>query len=144
VRCARDAVEPRQLHVEHVAVDEQQRLQCLVLRGAAHLALHREVREELLDRGCAELARMAAMKGDITLEPLQIRLLGTQCQVPRAHTLACQGEQPRRCLQVGVWLGQHACNPSRHGSRSARVRRAPNVPRSPCFSAPRGIIRGAE
>jgi hypothetical protein len=41
-----------------VALDEEQRLQRLVLRGGTHLAMHGEVREELLDlralsaRGC--------------------------------------------------------------------------------------------
>jgi hypothetical protein len=48
---AHDAVEPRQLYLQHLLVEEQQRGQRLVLRRRRHLAVHGQVREERLDLG---------------------------------------------------------------------------------------------
>jgi len=57
----------------------------------------------------AEGARMpAVVKGDITLEPLEVRLLGTPCQVTRTHALARQG-QAGRATRPGGSLARSAC-----------------------------------
>ena len=99
--CARQPLEPRQLDVEHLAVEEQQRLQRLVLCGGAHPALDGEIREKALHLGGCELAGMAAIvKSDITPHPLQVRLLRAQRQVTRAHALTHDREQPLRPLNV--------------------------------------------
>ena len=44
-----DAVEPRDLLTEHLAVQEQQRAQRLVLGGGRHLSLNSKRRQELRD-----------------------------------------------------------------------------------------------
>jgi len=91
---AGDVGQPGQIDFQHVPVQEQQCLQRLVLRGRAHLAVHREMRQELLDLGRAELARVPPLMEDhVTPDPLQVRLLAAQRQVPRAHFLARHREQ---------------------------------------------------
>ena len=58
---------------QQIKVQEQQRLQRLILGDRADLAYHGEMRQELLYSGCADFARMpAVMKRDITPQPLQI------------------------------------------------------------------------
>ena len=39
-----------------------------------------------------------AVKVDITPQPLDIRLFGARRQVPRAHALACSGEEASQRL----------------------------------------------
>jgi hypothetical protein len=63
--------------------------------------MHRQMGEELLEPGCAERARVAAaMKFEVAPEPLQVRLLGPQCEVARAHALARERQQPGARIQV--------------------------------------------
>src|SRR5207253_1771507 len=110
---ARDVVEPRELDPEHVAVEEEQRLQRLVLRGGAHLAVHREVGQESLDCGRAELTRVPALvKTDVTPHPLQISLLSAQREVARAHPLARDREQARHSVLAlsGLAEGRHGAH----------------------------------
>src|SRR5437667_3856782 len=113
-RGARDVVEPRELDLEHLAVEEEQRLQGLVLRGGAHLAVHREVGQELLDCGRAELTRVSApVKADVTPHPLQISLLSAQREVARAHPLARDLEQAGHSIlgRSGLAEGRHGASP---------------------------------
>jgi hypothetical protein len=52
------------------------------------------MRQELLDLGRAELARVPPLMEDhVTPDPLQVCLLAAQRQVPRAHFLARHREQ---------------------------------------------------
>jgi hypothetical protein len=103
----RDVTEPRQLDVEHVAVEEEQRLQCLVLRRGADPALDCEVRQELLDLAGTEPARMPVpMKDDITPQPLQVGLLGPQRQMTRAHALARDRDKTLRPVNGRLRLVQ--------------------------------------
>jgi hypothetical protein len=52
------------------------------------------MRQELLDFGRAELARMPPfMKDHVTPDPLQVGLLAAQRQVPRTHLLARHRQQ---------------------------------------------------
>jgi len=109
----RNAVEPRQLDVEHVTVEKQQRLQRLVLCRGADCAFDREMRQKLLHLASAELARVPSLvEGDITPQPLQVRLLGTQRQMTRAHALARDGEQALRPVdgQLRIMHLRHAHN----------------------------------
>ncbi len=96
-----------------MAVEEEQRLQRLVLRGGAHLAVHREVGQELLDCGRAELARVSALvKSDVTPRPLQVRLLSAQRKVARAHPLARDREQAGHSVHglSGLVEGRHGAH----------------------------------
>jgi hypothetical protein len=84
-----------------VAVEEQQRLQRLVLRGGTDLAVHRQMRQELLDLGRAELTGVpTVVKQDVTPQPLQVGLLCSQGEVPGAHLLARHREQARLVSHV--------------------------------------------
>jgi hypothetical protein len=84
-----------------VAVEEQQRLKGLVLRGGADLAMHRKVSQELLDFGCAKIAGVpSAMKHEITPQPVQVGVLCSQGQVAGAHLLPRHREQARLAPHV--------------------------------------------
>jgi hypothetical protein len=73
------------------------------MNNSARNALHREVREELLDLARTECSRIPAiMKADVALQPLQVRLLVAQREMARAHALARQGEKSRASLQVSL------------------------------------------
>ena len=70
------------------------------------------MRQEPLELAGAQVARMPpAVKVDISLQPLEIGLLGPQGQVPRAHALACRGEEAGQWLACGVGVDRHAGNP---------------------------------
>jgi hypothetical protein len=70
-----DAVQPRDLLTKHLAVQEQQRAQRLVLGGGRHLSLNGERRQELCDLGCSHLRRMTLpVKQDMTADPRDVRL----------------------------------------------------------------------
>jgi hypothetical protein len=61
------------------------------------------VTRALLDSIRTGLARMPpVMKVDITLQPLEVRLLGAQCEMARAHALARHDEEPCSSVQVVV------------------------------------------
>ena len=84
-----------------MAVEEQQRLQGLVLRGGADLAMHRQVSQELLDLGSAKIAGVpSAMKHEITPQPLQVGVLRSQGEMAGAHLLPRHREQTRRACHV--------------------------------------------
>lgn len=56
--CPNDAVEPRQILLEHLQIQEQYRLQCLVLRRRRHAARDRQMRQERFDLPLAHRRRM--------------------------------------------------------------------------------------
>ena len=73
-------------NAEHFAVEEEQRGERLVLRGRAHLPLHREHGEERRDFAVASLARMRRRDvPKVPLHPAQVGLLGARAQVPQAR-----------------------------------------------------------
>ena len=63
--------------------------------------MHREVREEPLDLARTERTGIpAVMKREVALQTLEVRLLGAQREMARAHALARQGDKFRASLQV--------------------------------------------
>jgi hypothetical protein len=59
------------------------------------------MRQELLELGRAELFGVSpAVEVDITLQPLEIRLLGAQREMARAHALARKRQELRGPVQV--------------------------------------------
>ena len=101
-----DIVKPRQLDAQDIPVKKQQSLQGLVLGGRADLAIHRQMGQELLHARRPEVPRMSPMvKRHVPPDPLQVRLLGTVCQMPDPHPA------PRHLQQPGT-LRRHAPYPS--------------------------------
>lgn len=85
----RNAFDPRQIDAEHVAVQEQQRAQRLILRYAP---LCRQRRQERLDLGRAHLARMVlAMEQDESSDPADLRLFGTDAAVAKLGCVSAPG-----------------------------------------------------
>ena len=98
---------------------------CLVLRGRAHLAMHRKVGQELLDFRSPKLTRMSAtMKSYITPQPVQIGLFGPEGQVARAIFARARATSPgsvhvgRSASPAVMPIGWH------NGSRFIRVSQA--------------------
>jgi hypothetical protein len=90
-----DAVEPRQLDLRDLLVEEQQRGERLVLRRRRHLAVHRQVREKRLDLGGRHFGGMPlAVKQDEAPCPEQVLLLGAIAVMQRAQLVAHLIEQP--------------------------------------------------
>jgi hypothetical protein len=84
-------VEPGQGDVEHVAVEEQERAQRLVLRGGRDATLHRQRAEE-----CGDLGRVAlAVKEDVAPDPGDVGLFGTTAVVAGAKRGADAVEETR-------------------------------------------------
>ena len=83
---ANQVVEPGQLDAKHVAVQEQQGTQSLVLRGRRNLVANRERRQEFGDLARSHLCRMAlAVKEDVPLGPVHIRLLNTTAEMASSY-----------------------------------------------------------
>ena len=94
---AYEVVEPGQLDAEHVAVQEQQGTQGLVLRGRRNLVADRERRQEFGDLGRAHLRRMAfAVEEDVPFGPVHIRLLGTTAEMASPHGVMNSVEEAGR------------------------------------------------
>jgi hypothetical protein len=65
--------------------------------------MDREMRQELLElRGTELFGVPPTVEVDITLQPLQIRLLGAQREMARAHALARKRQELRGPVQVGL------------------------------------------
>jgi hypothetical protein len=58
-----DLVHPRQLDVEHLSIQEEQRRQSLILSGRSDVPIDDQRREECFDLGAAEIAGVAAVVG---------------------------------------------------------------------------------
>jgi hypothetical protein len=92
---ANDVVEPRKLDSEHLAVEEEQGAQSLVLGGGRDLAVNGERRQERGDFGGAHLSRVAlAVEEDVPLDPVDVRLLGAAAVVAGADGFAHAVEEP--------------------------------------------------
>jgi hypothetical protein len=136
---ADDLVQSRDRLAEHLAVEEQQRAEGLVLRGGAHLAPNGEVREEGGDRGRSQFRRMAlAMEHDEAANPEHVRVFGATAELPQTDGMPDAIEQagrPRmrgsagrpRLLRVRPVPDRGSCCPSRVDPRF----RSPRVPPRP-------------
>jgi hypothetical protein len=75
VRSAHDVVEPREVLFQHLAVEEEQRAQGLVLGGGGDLAVDGQRGQELRYVGSAHLERVAlAVKKDVPAGPRDVGL----------------------------------------------------------------------
>ena len=70
-------IEPWQLDAENLSIEEEQRIEGLVLRGRRDSLTNREHRQKGRDFHGAHLAGMAlAMEEDVALDPVDVRLFG--------------------------------------------------------------------
>ena len=84
---AHHVVHPGQLHAQHVAIEEQDGRQGLVLGAGRHVPLHRQTGQERLDVRRPQLTGMTCPIGqDEPPYPSQIRPLGTQAVVTDPQT----------------------------------------------------------
>jgi hypothetical protein len=94
---AGDRLQPRQLDAEHLAIEEQQCRQRLVLRTRRHVARDGQVREECLDFGPAHVARMAlVVEQDEPAYPADVRSFGASAVMFRPDAVANGVEQAGR------------------------------------------------
>jgi hypothetical protein len=88
----------RKLDPQHLAVEEEERAERLVLRGRGHVALDGQPGEERLDFARAHLARVPfAVMHHEAVHPLRVRPLGAQAEVLQTGGLAD--------LVQELWLG---------------------------------------
>jgi hypothetical protein len=81
-----DVVEPRQVLLQHISVEEEQRAQGLVLGGGGDLSVHGQRAEELRHLGAAHPEGMAlVVKEDVPAGPRDVGLLGAPTVVAGAH-----------------------------------------------------------
>ena len=93
---ALDVLEPRELVLEDVAVQKQNRAFRLILRGRGDAAPDREVGQECLDVRGSELRRVAlAVIDDEAFNPVDVRLLGADAVMLEADLFAHPVEQAR-------------------------------------------------
>jgi len=91
-----DAVEPGDLLAEHLAVQEQQRAQRLVLRGGRHLSPDGERRQELRHLSRSHLGGMAlAVKQNVPADPREVRFFRATAVVACAYGVAHTVEESR-------------------------------------------------
>lgn len=89
-----DALHPRNLDAEDVAVEKQERGQRLVLGRGADAVLDGEAREEALDLGRSHLARVPlAVEQDEAADPADVRSLGLRAAVAHPKRFAHAVEQ---------------------------------------------------
>jgi len=94
---AHEPLQPRQLDSEHLAVEEHQCRERLVLGRGRDALLHRECAQERGHLLGAELGRMAAaVEHDEAPDPADVRLFGATAHVAQARGLAHAVEQARR------------------------------------------------
>lgn len=94
-------IEPRQLHPEHLTIQEEQRLQRLIPSRGTDLAVHRQMSQELLDFGSTHLPRRAAtVKPDITSDPVQTGPFHPVAGMPGADLLTDRLQQSPRRIHV--------------------------------------------
>ncbi len=94
-----DVVEPGQLLREHLAVEEEQRTERLVLGGTGDMALDGQRRQEPRHLESTHLERVPlAMEEDVPADPRDVGFLGAAAIVPGADGLADAVEESRlRC-----------------------------------------------
>src|SRR2546428_3731778 len=106
---ADDAVEPWEIELQHVTVQEEQRAQRLVLGRGGHLALDRERAQEPGDLCRAHFDWMAlAVEDDVSADPRDVGVLSAATVVASAKGSADTVGQtpPRSALGSGVADGQ--------------------------------------
>jgi hypothetical protein len=111
-------VQPRHFHAQHVAVEEQQRRQRLVLRRCADLPVRRQVRQEGRQLRFTHFPRVSPpVEPDVAADPAGVRAHGARAVVPggkcRMHLLHQSG---RRGAPWGVfWFLVHGLRWARAG-----------------------------
>src|SRR5262245_450948 len=122
-----DVVEPRQLDVENVAVQEEQCAQRLVLGRGRDLAVDGERGQERGYFGRAHLDRVPlAVEEDVPPDPVNVGLLGAAAVVPGADGLADAveeswlGRAPRAGFMDCKHCGSGACRRDRIAHLVAR------------------------
>ena len=102
-----DAIEPRKIDGQDLAVQKQNRAQGLVVGRGRHMALGSQHGQESLDAFCVDVARMPHLPAVVVTRPanekshpIQIHLLGREAIVhvanPLAHLVQQAGGQQRR------------------------------------------------
>ena len=112
-----DLLQPRQLNLQHPAVQKQQRRERLVVRGGRELPIGGQCRPERLHLCGAHLRRVAqAKKADELLAPAYIELFRAQAVVQPAQALPQTIQQSSRlqCRQFN-----YPCRPPRWPSGRA-------------------------
>lgn len=90
-----NVLKPRQIEAQNLPIQKQNRGKRLLVRGYGHLALECQMREESLDFGSSQLARMPQMmKPDESSNPEDVCLLSSQTIVQTAEPLDELVEQP--------------------------------------------------
>src|SRR5206468_12150290 len=92
---ADDSLQPFELALEDLLVQEQKRAERLVLSGGADAPLGREAREEAGDRTLIQIGRVALpVEQDESASPENVRLLRARTQMPRAGRQSNAVEEP--------------------------------------------------
>ena len=103
------AFEPRELDLEYLAIEKEQRVQRLVLRRRGDAIANRESRQERRRLGGAHLRRMSfPVKEDVALDPVDVGLLGAAAVVRARMRLRTRS----RSLGLGVLGGVPSRNRS--------------------------------
>src|SRR5215510_15086992 len=139
---ADDVVEPRQVLLQHFAVKEEQRAQCLVLGGGGDLSIHGQRGQELRHLGAAHLEGMALVVKENVPGPRDVGLFGAPTVVAGAHrgTRAVEQAGLRRLGRSRLACDHRAgaSTSRRVDNRSGRAHKfqwhlsfPPTIPRSP-------------
>lgn len=101
----------RQRAFEHGPVQEEERGECLVLRGRAHVVIGGEPREEPAHVCRPKIARVArSAEDDEAPNPEEVGVFGPRAEVSEAAGAAHLVEESRWRLQVGVWHARARAN----------------------------------
>ena len=104
-------IEPWPLDVENLSIEEEQRIEGLVLCGRRDSLANRERRQKGRDFRGAPLAGMAlAMEENVALDPVEVRLLGPRAVVACANRVTDAVEETGR--GAGRGLDSRATAPS--------------------------------
>lgn len=96
-------LQPRQLYLQHLLVQKQNRRQRLVLRGRRNITAHRQITEKGLHFRRAHILWMSVlMKTNEAPDPLQIDSFGTNRIVSQSNLPSHLVEQPRLVINVAV------------------------------------------
>ncbi len=111
-------LQPADLLLEHLVIEEQNGAQRLVLRGSRHSPIHRQISQEaphLLSPQC--LGMPISVETHEAPNPAEISLFGAQPVMSEAYHLTYPVQQARLCL-VSVWFrmlpSHHLENGMRH------------------------------
>jgi hypothetical protein len=97
-----DAVQPRQGHFQHFAVEKQDRRKRQVLRRRRHVAIHRETGQKGLDLRRAHLLRVPlVIEQNKAFNPVRIGFLGTDAVSLAPDAVTNAVKQLRRISRSG-------------------------------------------